>query len=542
MTALPSMTSVPEVPPTPAAGSDAVDIDRAVGLVRLLLAIVGVSVLTTLRFADSGTGTLRLAIGVAVLAGSAGSWWLASWLRAPSRRLNRVAADIVLQIVDTVGLVALVGLLSAALPDVAWVALVVPVVIASLRFGPRGILVTWAAGVGGYLALLGADLAPPGRHGLETAVVVQRPGALLAVAVAAAVLARWLQEGWLVQAELRAEAAARSRRILSIESAGRAMRRLTADQVLPTCLDFTVDLGYAAATATHEGTVEHAVGDGQVVPRCTLPDAPPAGQVKVTRWLGDDGRTVFSAAVLESSSGRVVTAWDRDPIDDDRAQAFHDLVLHATTARDTATLLETLRRQATKDPLTGLANRRELDRRLAEMGERPEPQAVLLLDLDGFKSVNDTYGHAAGDDLLVQIARRIEGTIQGHGLVARYGGDEFVVLLCGTPALKARAVAEALLDDMLAPFALAETTLYAGFSIGVGLGEGPLDATALQRCADEAVYEAKAAGRGIARFRRLVPEPDAERPGPPSGPPVAGRSRIDDALVVAAHHPTPDPR
>jgi diguanylate cyclase (GGDEF)-like protein len=533
MTAIPSMTSVPLAPgaspvrPSPAAATDAVDIDRAVGLVRLLLAILGVSVLTTLRFADSGTGWLRLSIGVAVLAGSAGSWWLAGWLRSPGRRITRVAADIVLQVVDTAGLVVLVGLLSSAMPDVAWVALVVPVVIASLRFGPRGILVTWAAGVGGYLALLAADLSPPGRDGLRSAVVVQRPGALLAVAVAAAVLARWLQEGWLVQAELRAEASARSRRILNIESAGRAMRRLPAEQVLTTCLHFTIDLGHAAATISRDGSVDEAVGDGEVVPRCVLPGAPPAGQVQVTRWLGDDGRTVFSASVLESSSGAVVTAWDRDLIDDDRAQAFHDLVLHATTARDTATLLETLRRQATKDPLTGLANRRELDRELTAMSGRAEPLAVLLIDLDGFKGVNDTYGHAAGDDLLVQIARRIEGTIQGHGVVARYGGDEFVVLLRGAPALKVTAVADALLDDMLAPFALAATTLHAGFSIGVGFGDGPLDGVALQRCADDAVYDAKAAGRGVARFRRLL----TERSGPPSAPPVAARTRVDAAVA-----------
>ncbi len=114
------------------------------------------------------------------------------------------------------------------------------------------------------------------------------------------------------------------------------------------------------------------------------------------------------------------------------ANMVHDNVDGADEALEAATLLEEIRRQALRDPLTGLANRAALELRAAqELERRPgtlDGLTLLFVDLDGFKGINDEYGHAAGDELLRQLAARLQGAVRDSDLVARLGGDEFVVL------------------------------------------------------------------------------------------------------------------
>ena len=124
--------------------------------------------------------------------------------------------------------------------------------------------------------------------------------------------------------------------------------------------------------------------------------------------------------------------------------------------------------------------------------------AVLFMDLDGFKGVNDTYGHAAGDELLVDVARRLGRTMRASDTVARMSGDEFVILLERVDStMLAMAAAERAIAEMQRPFVLSSgTSLSISASVGVALGSGDCEANELIARADRAMYRAKARRRG----------------------------------------------
>ena len=165
------------------------------------------------------------------------------------------------------------------------------------------------------------------------------------------------------------------------------------------------------------------------------------------------------------------------------------------------------------DPLTGLWNYRFMQtslRREAERSRRYQrPSALLAIDLDRFKDVNDTYGHPVGDQVLIELARRITAQIREVDLAFRHGGEEFMVLLPETDASGASAVAERLGRAVNAKkFKVNDASggreLRITVSIGVAvLGEHAETATGILAAADEALYAAKAAGRDTWRVRRL---------------------------------------
>ncbi len=171
---------------------------------------------------------------------------------------------------------------------------------------------------------------------------------------------------------------------------------------------------------------------------------------------------------------------------------------------------EQLRELAMHDPLTGLANRAalyaHLDHALHRARRSGAALALLMIDLDGFKAVNDRLGHEAGDRVLVEVAERLNRCARGGDLLARLGGDEFVLVAeAGHDADAATLIAERLLYAVQAPIELGPERAAVGASIGIAFGgDEPIDVNDLLRAADRAMYAAKAAGRGAIRIANRV--------------------------------------
>ncbi|WP_392340997.1 diguanylate cyclase [Moritella marina] len=174
--------------------------------------------------------------------------------------------------------------------------------------------------------------------------------------------------------------------------------------------------------------------------------------------------------------------------------------------------IERLDHLAHHDELTGLANRTKLYGELNEVATYYHDSlaefGVIYLDLDGFKLVNDTYGHDAGDEVLKQVAKRLQSQVRESDLVARLSGDEFVLLISPTSKDKITILAERLLTTLKQDIIYKEQTLHIGVSIGIHLvNNGQRDIAAILKHADSAMYQAKLAGKGKALFYKMdMPE------------------------------------
>ena len=165
------------------------------------------------------------------------------------------------------------------------------------------------------------------------------------------------------------------------------------------------------------------------------------------------------------------------------------------------------------DVLTGLPNRALVEDRLTQalaLATRNDQRvALLLIDLDRFKAINDTYGHHAGDELIVAVAQRLSRMVRASDTVGRIGGDEFIVVMPEVETLsQAQGLAQRIIDQLSQPFTLFGSEVWSGASIGLALApKDGVDRLELMRKADIALYEAKSGGRGKYRqFERAMDE------------------------------------
>jgi len=198
---------------------------------------------------------------------------------------------------------------------------------------------------------------------------------------------------------------------------------------------------------------------------------------------------------------RDVEAVIRDHLED---AAIHGLVVNMRDVTERRRLEDKLRHRAFHDGLTGLANRALLENRIGHASavarRRERSLAVLFLDLDDFKTINDSLGHAAGDELLRDVAERVAGVLRAGDTASRRGGDEFAVLLedLEDPA-EAETVAWRIMDALGAPVTMHGRELTIGASIGIALSDGAIGVEELLRNADVAMYAAKDAGKAAVR-------------------------------------------
>jgi len=221
-----------------------------------------------------------------------------------------------------------------------------------------------------------------------------------------------------------------------------------------------------------------------------------SGQLE--RALGGERVEFETMSIVRGASRYLRTEYIPDVRPDGHVVGVYALSADITALKEAEARMS---EQARSDSLTGLPNRRQLNERLEEALARSRrslrPLALMFLDIDHFKSINDTLGHKGGDIVLQEFARRLVGSVRGTDTVARLAGDEFVVVLEGLNiGPEAEQVARKILRSMTRPFEVGGTTLSVTTSIGVVVsGSGPEEAADLLTRADEALYRAKRSGR-----------------------------------------------
>jgi diguanylate cyclase (GGDEF)-like protein len=211
------------------------------------------------------------------------------------------------------------------------------------------------------------------------------------------------------------------------------------------------------------------------------------GAISIINRLGEGSR--FEAddlRLLETVANQAAVALENGQLE----QSLHEL----------SRLKEQLRHQAYHDSLTGLGNRslfvEEVERRLSGPRDPAAPPCIVFLDLDDFKVVNDTFGHPAGDLLLIDVAERIGAELRAGDLLARFGGDEFAVLPeDGSSVEDAMTLSERIIVSLDLPFPVAGTDVIVGCSVGISVARGGELVDELLRDADVAMYRAKADGK-----------------------------------------------
>ncbi|MFZ0128643.1 MAG: sensor domain-containing diguanylate cyclase [Candidatus Dormiibacterota bacterium] len=253
---------------------------------------------------------------------------------------------------------------------------------------------------------------------------------------------------------------------------------------------------------TDEGAVGRAFTEGRLVviedyqnDENRLPVLAGEGlEAAMSAPVEENGRVIGALTVATHRHGRTYSLTEQ--------QMLITFAVHASVALTNARIADSMAHLAFHDALTGLPNRAlfvdRLGQTLARGGRKIRMTAVLFADLDNFKAVNDSLGHAGGDELLVVIARRLRESLRPSDSAARFGGDEFAILLedIGTER-RAISACERIIASLVAPVTIQGRTIDPRASFGVALSHDTTrDADGLLRDADVAMYAAKAAGKG----------------------------------------------
>jgi diguanylate cyclase (GGDEF)-like protein len=471
-------------------------------------------------------------------------------------KLALAASEIAL---DTLAVLALTTVSNVFGPDVTWALLVVPVLESSLRFRMRGAVVTWMFLALTYpLIFLWQQAYSVASLLTSLQTVSSRLGVVLIIAVPSGFLSEHLLAEMMAQSHARALSTARAR-VLGVVAESASEAASLGGDVLAVALRGLLEMGFVAGQVSDEnGTVLASAGerlfslanDGQGSTRGTEGanalnwHLGPGGRVEVyqgpgaldrsqdhkSSWSPGEGGTGNNVVVIDCSSGTgqaaVLASWGvgavaYTPLGQDglvlmgatapggpTSAQVEGLALLARLAGvavrsgqlhdDLRRLLAKVEHDASHDALTGLPNRASFHLELEKaVSAQSGSNALLYCDLDGFKPVNDTYGHEVGDRLLVAVAQRLRSCVSAEDGVFRLGGDEFVVLV-SSPAAKdvAPLMAERICKMLAAPFDIGGIVVNISVTIGVAVRAQDDEPDDWVRRADEAMYAAKLAGKG----------------------------------------------
>lgn len=237
--------------------------------------------------------------------------------------------------------------------------------------------------------------------------------------------------------------------------------------------------------------------------------APLDGLSNVILEFSQGKLNVRSSLRQKDEIGRLAQAFNQMA---DQHQQTHERIirLNAELEERVAHRTQQLRELASREPLTGLYNRRyfneTLDRRYAEASRYDGDLSCIMIDLDDFKAANDTFGHQVGDELLVLTAETLLGELRSHDVAARFGGDEFIVLLPQTDQEQAAALGNRIMERFKVALTERFPSVKVSMSVGVAslVGSDAADAEGLVSAADRALYQAKDGGRNRLRVAGQV--------------------------------------
>ncbi len=505
---------------------------RGIGRARLVVAVmitaqffvdgrqfaldaIGLTRFQTLLFSLAGLGAVSLIAG------------LRSTVADDDRRVRRLAtAELV---GDTLVVVFFVTASSSS--DIGWILMALPIIEAAVHFRLTGAFVHWMLMCGLSVAAFFWTRAAAGVAAStvidEFEQLVDRLGVLLLVVIPGSYLAEQLLGDVLTQRRATRIARERSRMMERVTEAGHDVTRL-GSELFETLTGSARTLGFESADAWIGGTsspwrlLAADRDEDMVMPHPGSPGSAMQPDDLALDEVGIDGNDPDPAEVaaidaagigtliritLATEHGKSVVfrAATRRLLDDPGSQimALRLLCDQAAVALQNEQLLDELQtahdeleQASLHDPLTGLPNRTNFVGRLREglddTHPRPLPGAILFLDLNGFKAVNDRLGHLAGDSLLAGVAARFVAAVDGRGMVARLGGDEFTVLVDGPDGMQtALEIADAIHLALVEPFDLRDGAGRVGASIGIAPVEAGRGHSELLRRADVAMYAAK---------------------------------------------------
>jgi len=439
----------------------------------------------------------------------------------------------VLQLVADTAIVLIVVWIREGDSSIDWAILVWPVVEGAIRFQLPGLVATWVAVGAGY-----AGWNHLNDEAIEWQTLGEQLVVVVLVALPTAFLAKHLVDEMAAHARGREEAERRGALLKAAALGGRRSTSLDVDSILDVLRETIGQMGFADPLVFEiEGAtgpsllarpVKHSKdvlavppGDPRLVAAAEARDSngvavwPRDGETgEVRRSSATDAAKRYSvlvaAPVAHDEEGVVVLTarWPSggappasqcESVELFAAQAGAAL-RNAQTHKELESLKDRLAYEAAHDVLTDLPNRRRFHEEIERVCGRGRPGdliGVLFLDLDGFKGVNDRYGHDRADDLLVQVAKRLRACVRPGDVVARMGGDEFTVMLTRlegpAPAIE---VAERVCQMLTEPFQLGGSNVTISTSIGIALGPADrADAGDLVRRADVAMYRAKRQGK-----------------------------------------------
>lgn len=440
--------------------------------------------------------------------------------------VNRLWTSVLIDSSLAIGVMASID---AETSPLAWIALIVPVVEAAVLFSmvPAGIV--WLGLSIAFLALrLTADQA--GDPGSDTlTIAVQQVLAVFLVSGPAALLSDSAHQRISQLSDARRNADRMADRLRRIAQAANDMsKENTVDSVLKSVSKSAVSIGFDhadVATQNDDGTWSlfgsHSTGSFRPPPLELLTESavttssngitdgdPEFRQVLHTHGLASGHSIMISADDGSSPSHAVLRAWSsRRPANEQELRSLELLAGHAREIHRTAVQLaeakahsDRLLYEVRHDGLTGLANRDFVLKTLEKRIEQGSTMAIFFIDLDGFKQINDTLGHRAGDTALTLVAERLTKRLRSGALAGRMGGDEFIVVVPVTAfdsMVGLEAFANQLVESISDPMIIDGSRTQLGASIGLAIHTAGFDADQLISQADNAMYTAKRAGGGV---------------------------------------------